>query len=377
MLPSGRLGLAQGDVYDRGRTEFLRLHARAEVDRWTQRFTGLWSEREEDRPPELDELDQAVKAEFGLTLTDLVHFQIALISVGNSHPGEPKVADLPVLLAELEEELGWERASVEKAFDLHVLQPREAFLSPEGHEAWMVFPWRFNRDLSYVRRPLLLRETDGRTEIVWGTRHAYEASRYFFGLCTGGRLRATTAEMRNMLNRWRATEAREFNERVAAIYAMASNVIVRTRVTSFAGLRLERVPGELITDIDVLVIEPTKRRLLIVETKALAPARTPHELAYEREKTFHGVGGKRSEIDKLLDATDWVKQHRKEVLAAHGLPTKDSSRWRVRPLMVLETELLTPFLSKLPVDVLTLAELERGSHSIQQERPVRRPDRSP
>jgi hypothetical protein len=358
MLPSGRLGLALGKKHESGRDEFLALHARSEVQRRTHRFNELWHEPDDARPPELDELEEAVEAEFGFTLTELVHFQIALVNLGSDEDREPKVATLETVIAKVSDELGWPPANVKRALDLHTLGPRADFLAPEGYKRWMVFPWIFNRDLSYIRRPLLLREHDAGTDVVWGIRHVYNASRYFVDLCAGGRLRARTHTMEKVLNKWRAADARAFNDRIAAVFARKDGATVDARVTSFGDLRLERAPGHLITDIDVLVIEPRRRRLSIVETKALAPGRTARELANERNATFLGRGGRRSDIDKLIDASSWVHDHRRQVLEAYGFEAPDASRWRVIPRMVLESELLTPFVTPVAVDVVTLHQLE-------------------
>jgi hypothetical protein len=112
-----------------------------------------------------------------------------------------------------------------------------------------------------------------------------------------------------------------------------------------------------ISDIDVLVLDPKLRRILVVETKALAPASTPRELANERENTFFGRNGKRSEIAKLLELERWVKDHRREILAHYGIRERKPNKWFVKALMVVEAELLTPFVDKVDVQVLTVYQL--------------------
>lgn len=105
------------------------------------------------------------------------------------------------------------------------------------------------------------------------------------------------------------------------------------------------------------MLDPKLRRILVVETKALAPARTPRELANERKNTFFGGDGKRSEIAKLLELTQWVKDHRREVLDHYGIRESKSNKWFVKSLMLVEAELLTPFVDEVEVQVLTIHQL--------------------
>lgn len=357
ILPSRRLGFNRDTPFAKGRTEFLNRHARSEVARRTRRFDRLWDDnRGAELPEELDEVDDAVRAEFGLALTEIIDFHAAVLGLGYETDAEPKVRPFDDFLVDLSNELGWYEYKTRLAIGLHTLASRNDFSKPEGFTYKAVVPWRFNRPLSYIRRPLLLRRTGNTAEVIWGTRHLYEASRYFFDLCTGGRLDAKTPEMKRVLSRWRLQDARSFNDQVAALFS-GEDARVSVRRTDFGRLKIERSPGELITDIDVLVIEPSRKRVRVIETKALAPARTPRELESERAATFSVSGSKPSEVQKLLEAAAWVEAHLADVLAHEGVETKSYRSWRVRPLMVVEAELMTPFVEELPVQVMTVEEL--------------------
>jgi hypothetical protein len=357
ILESRRLGFNRDTPFEQGRSAYLNLHARTEIARRTRGFERLWRDEPAERPEALDKLDAAVKAEFGFTFTEIVSFHSALLGAG-AEGQEPSKRRVNELVEELAAGLEWEPEKVERAIELHALRQRETFLDPQGLGWPAVVPWLFNRPLSYIRRPLLIREAPDGDEVIWGTRHLHAASRYFFDLCAGGRLDAQSPQMKKMLSQWRAQDARAFNDAVADLFR-GEHTLVDLRVTRFSSLKIERVPGQQLTDIDVLVIEPRKRRIRVIETKALAPGRTPRELAFERKQTFFPEGEKRSEVQKLIDARDWVSDHLPEVLAHYDIDPKNSlKRWRVVPLMVVEAELLTPFVADLPVEVTTIHELQ-------------------
>jgi len=101
-----------------------------------------------------------------------------------------------------------------------------------------------------------------------------------------------------------------------------------------------------------------RRQLIVIETKALVVGRTAAELRNEQVDTFEGRTGKRSEVEKLVELEEWVKARRREVLEHLGLNALSAKRWRVVPLMVVENELLSPFLLELPVPVVSFHDLE-------------------
>lgn len=361
ILPSRRLGFSRGGQFDIGRDEWLAVHARGEIKRRSRRFARV-AERDAgdaEPPPELAELSAAVEEEFGIGLIDLVHFDFELINIGWDLEGEPKALPVPDLAARLAANLDWDNEKVTHAIELHALRPRADFQTPDApFRRTDVYPWRFNRELSYVRRPLLIRiASDGAEEVLWGVRHVYSASRNLFELCTGGRLHARTQRLNRLLNKWRAEDALEFNNRVADLFRGRESAIVQVRVTKFGRLRIERERGQQISDIDVFVADTEQREILVIETKALVVGRTAAELENERARTFQGDDGERSDVKKLLDVAEWVTEHLGQVLASSGLNTTTDG-WSVRPLFVVEAELLTPFISEVAVPVIALHELE-------------------
>ena len=75
------------------------------------------------------------------------------------------------------------------------------------------------------------------------------------------------------------------------------------------------------------------------------------------------INKKKSEIEKLKDVTQWVKDHRGDVLQGLDIDDKRPQRWQVKPLMVVENELLTPYLLDVGLPVLSLQELRERVES--------------
>ena len=359
MLPSGRLGM-HDESFEEARDQFLSVHLAGEVYRSTTNFASNWRESEgAEKPEDAEKVDNAVRAEFGLSFTELTEFLAEAMNIGLSKEDEPKVMPVKDFLDEIGGRLGWDRSRVEQAFELLALRPRTKFLSPPApHRAVEVYPWRFSRELSYLRRPLSVRPAGDAEEVVWGVRHCFGALSHLMDLCVGGRLKARTPKMRKLIGAMRDRDGEEFNDLVADVYETFPGWIVRRRVKKVAGLRIQRESGQDLGDVDVLAADPKKRVLWAVEAKGLAFARNPAELANELKSTFQMSGDKKSAVDKHLERAAWLRDNLDSTLDVLGIPASERRRWKVEPLIVVDHELQSPYIVRSPVPVVPVRILE-------------------
>jgi hypothetical protein len=187
ILPSGRLGMDRS-IYSLAQDAFKSANAEGELTRAKSFFSRNWRESEtvDESRAFFAKLDAAAEKEFGHTLTELLTFLIEVSNIGvQTHP-TVGTALLTDLTSQLVERLRWPTQKVSVLNQIS-LTPRTQFLVPSApHRKEDVFPWRFNRSLSYLRRPLLQRTREGAIEVVWGNRNVYSARRYLANLCTEG-----------------------------------------------------------------------------------------------------------------------------------------------------------------------------------------------
>lgn len=359
ILETGRLGMTRGGRYQGARSQFMEVHTRAELARAVEFFGSHWRATTDDPPGELIErLNAAAAAEFGFTLTELGTLLWECVGIGLEMEGEPKILSRAGLTQRLQTRLGWPIERVRTALELFLLEPRPDFwTAPPGFADADVYAWRFNRPLSYIRRPLVLRVTDHGEEIVWGFRHVYEAGSYLVDLCYSGRLKAKSPEMIAAITSARDAQAEAFNEAVAERYRKIPELTVRTQVDHVAGKRIERNAAEPLGDVDVLVIDPGARRVRLIEAKDIGIARTPVEMGQQLKAIFVSRGGKPASAEKHRERTEWVRAHLEELLHEHNIAVDDLSKWTVEPLLVTDDELMTPFLTQSPVPVTSWREL--------------------
>ncbi len=117
----------------------------------------------------------------------------------------------------------------------------------------------------------------------------------------------------------------------------------------------DRLLGDL-GDIDVLCTLPSQRRILVIECKAFAVARLPHELAHEAARLFQGQGKTPSTVAKHERRVAWIREHTAAVASWLGLDS--ATPWAVDGLIVVDRELLTPYLHRAALPVVSLEEFK-------------------
>lgn len=361
VLPSGRLGYDH-EVVTAARRSFMSSHLGGFISEAQRTFASHWSPLAEtvadaEPPPEVGELDRAFAGEFGLTLTELTSLMADVYTLGTRQKGPIKKLTREELADELGKSLGWEAEKVRRGLDLLTLCPRDDFLKPPGGNTQEVFPWRFNRGWSYLRRPLVGSGHGSDSTTTWGNRHLIHAMRYLTQLCLGGRLKAQSAALKKVIGRWREREAKAFEDSVAQVITEMTGVPAKVRLKK-VGKRRIVADGKNLGDIDVLAVIPSIRVVLPIECKDLALARTPAEIQHQIEELVHGSSSGPSTIQKHLARVQWVEKNIDEVLM-HCFNIQRKGKWKVKPFLVSDSELYAPHIATIPFPAWSIETLKR------------------
>ncbi|MFA5862142.1 MAG: nuclease-related domain-containing protein, partial [Candidatus Thermoplasmatota archaeon] len=347
ILPSGRLGRA-ADL-DAPRRAILRTLNRGQLSVAAERLAKSYVERPAAEPAEADQLDAAVKDEFGFTLTQLIHLLVELMNIANDKLSQICVLQRAAVEAEITRRLDWGAEDAARGLRLFTLGPREKFLEPAGYARFEVYPWRYGRRLSYLRRPVIELPTG---ELLWGRRHVYAAVEYLIATLLDGRMFPQSKRLREYFGAQTEARGAEFEKSVANI-AGRKGWLVRTGVkkipTSTGTLR---VPG----DIDVLAVDERRRRIYVIECKNLAAARTPAEMQHEIEQLLLGNAKTRPAVTKHVERVGFVKENLNAVVAWLGLD--QGKRWTLADAIVVDAPAFSPHLRQLATRILTAKEFE-------------------
>ncbi len=361
ILPSGRLGTDTKE-YEKARKTHLSIFMSGETTRITESFDRYWETPQipTEKSEIVKKIDAAASIEFGYSITEICELLGEAIDIGKKI--HPTVICLPLenFITRLATQLNWNEEKVTKAIQLLSLDRRSDFLKPDKpFQGRDIYPWKFNRLLSYLRRPFLLRQKNNKVEIIWGIRHLYEVKKYLIQLFLTGRLQAKSKEMKEVISKITNQAGEDFNNKIADWFQQDSKLIVRRKVKKIGKIKIQEKKGKLLGDIDVLVADPKNLCIKIVECKNFSMARAPHQMKNELDNLFIGKGKgksrKKPAIEHHQERVKWVNNHLQKVLT--WLSLDPNLNWKVEPIIVTDEELSTPHLRSSPIPVISWVEL--------------------
>ena len=243
----------------------------------------------------------------------------------------------------------------QRVFEAFALVPRARWDEeyPADAKARDWWPWRYNRRLSIMRRPLvqLSNEADPFVivvpSILAGTLHYLRRAAF-------GDLPDTlfdSAEMAACIGRAADRNGHEFAHRVAErLDELRWKTMREVSLTRFGG-------EESLGDVDVLAWQPATGLVYAVECKSLRFDRTCGEIGERLAEYSAGtVDGKRSPLQKHFDRVSYLEANRHQFAAVVGIPV---DRLQLRSALVTEQLVSMQFSGKARemLDLVTDYEL--------------------
>lgn len=352
ILESGRLGISSDeDRYHQALTHYGNSRAR---DTFEAAAVGGVRDVSVTRIYSLEEANELAAIEFGFTFTDLTEACKGIIELADgSSFKDVLVLDEWDIRAAIKQDLGWDDEKAEVVLAALILDARGTTTADFWKDGIQVFPWRFNRQLSYLRRPLLRTGQNGSARIVAGRRRIWQTASYWLEQFQTGRLQAKTKPMKTALNKIRNAKGDSFELTVAARMEAAGLSRVRSRLSRVGPHNFRNIGGRDLGDIDAIGINERNRSIYVVEAKDFEVARTPAELANEIDNLLLS---EKAAIKRLGQRAEWVREHIPSTLTALGIKSQ-SGTWAVRPLVVVDERLLSARLSDSDIPILGISEL--------------------
>lgn len=340
---------------------------RAHVDseRSRTRVRGSQRLRRRDSSASSDEvianLDAGLEVELGVSLTDIGLFIGEAIRCAQDEERGLVMVDRHDLISGASSRLSWPLEKAELALSALLLSPRPDYLkAPAGFEATDIWPWKFNRGLSYIRRPFIAFETDAGVQIWFTPGHVFRGGRNLVGLLTTARYKAKTRELARAMGPIKEEAAAILNEEVADVLR-SRGMQTETQVKRVGRLRVASSTGDDLGDVDVLAIDMASSTIFAIECKDFEMARVPHEVRADLRELFVADGGRRCVQDKHERRVAWVAAHVPDILRWALGQEHEASEWEVKGAFVFSTPLISPLLGHARMPVWTISELRAGS----------------
>lgn len=363
LLKSGRI-----EIEDDALAELWQMFYRV---RSTEDFERIYGDEPELPEPAQsstnEEREDAYQDEFGITFTELINFFAAITMTGFEQ--RSYCITRARLMEEIIKQLDWSQDRVEMALSSFSLHPRTKWEEPpNGYDRYEIYPWKFNRRLSFIRKPLISGlYTERDSCFLFGPRHVEESLKYLVFLIETGRYvpSDSKSKMAILVGNVNRESGDRFTDAVYKWFDQQGVFKLDKKVTIGPEGRL-LAPVDL-GDIDVLAIDQDRGMVLLVECKNFHPARNPHEVSQEAGRIFgKNESGRDSAMQKHKKRADWIMSNLDVLLKAYGI----SGSYNVLPLFITSIEIPSKYLAEPPIRFISYSILKKdGLEGIRKHYP--------
>ena len=360
ILPTGRIGTEKkefNEVFD----PYIISKTKEDIEDFKKTFKIHFDVEEGiDSSPFPENIDNAFLVDYGISFLRICAFLDVIAAIGSRQGHDYCQHDAETFFDAVNHvaETAFSKEEFDAAIDYLTLRYREKVTNkPEGCDNFDISPWRFNRRLSFLRRPMILMEKtiSGQPIFYWGFRSALMTKRYVYDTLRSGRLRVSDD------SRVSKVMGKLANERGDSLVDKVSTIIKKsgftmdTEVTIAPKGKFKNIDD--IGDVDCLVIDDVSKTLFSLECKAMAPSRNMKEMVEELTKLM-GSESERGWIDKHLRRDEWLKNNIAVVGARYGI---NLGGYAIKSVFVTREQMLAPhLLNDLHMPFVTLYDLEKS-----------------
>jgi hypothetical protein len=307
-------------------------------------------------------VQKAFQAEFGLEKSRLIQFFAFIIDLGFGMETSAPHLPLSEFKARAKSALQWEDEDIDRAITQFSLTPREKYEDPPiGFRKEDIFPWLYNRRISYLVRPLIIGpEPVDDPLIFWGPRNSYLAMKHLFNTVYSGRYHRadnkTAAAMKALISRIQNKSSKDFEREVALWFKENTPWIVDSLVMIAPEGRLSADTN--LGDIDVLAIDTSGKKIYSIECKMINFGRNPREVLTEIQKFLGESEDNKKSMKRHLNRDAWLKSNIEVVCSTYKLPRGDYS---VKSFFIVSEELATAYIRETPLPIIAFSRIKRDN----------------
>ncbi|UUC47171.1 YecA family protein [Flavobacterium cerinum] len=363
VLPSKRIGSKKEnirDIFDPFQSAKTEENITDAIETYKHVFPQHLTTEKKDVPVALE---KAFLKDYGITFSRLCEFVEGLCHIGFLQ--EDACASFPLsrLNAEINKYVdSFSSDEFDNAVEFLSLRARgKVDKLPAGkYEFIDIIPWRYNRILSLLRKPLVIVDEDGDSTAYWGVRQMLQCRMTWVQQLLSGRFRSSDgSEVSKAIGKFANERGDELVKAVVKSID-PTNLIIDTDAYIKPKALLNHT--EDIGDVDVLIIDQTNKILYSLECKSMSPSRNVKEMIEEVTKLFGENSSDKGWIEKHMTRHVWLENNLSTVGKVYNI---DMTGFKVKSFFVTNEEMLTPHLRKeaLPLPFITLYDLEKNGFS--------------
>ncbi len=222
---------------------------------------------------------------------------------------------------------------------------------PEGLHAKETWIWRFNRKLSYIRRPIIRLQQRDSEVLIWSARHIIMAADNLKAIFYNGTLKVD--EVRNpniaaLINERLNIKSKEFRNKVlkwfnnTPLQVIDSEIRIRKSVFPNA----DRDYG----DIDVLAIDNSKKIVYLIECKNTKQAKVLYDFHFDSKNYLE------KQLPKHIKRGEFISNNLEQLSKKVNIDLKG---YTISPIVISSYQLPVKYLYDIKIPIYSFQEIKR------------------
>lgn len=283
LLASGRVGTGK-DFFDEIIKPFYNSKFLEDLSNTSDKFGKKFHvlEKHEHVKTDVDEIELPFKEEFQMTLDDFLFLADTATHMAFTTPKSIYKNTLDEFINEIKNSTNIDEDLVRKFVELFSLYNRGKVenVSHLGFKNEEFYPWRYNRALSLLYKPLILTTIKDVTYISFGSRSVYDFKGHILYSIYSGRIKAKSDAMKSFVAKINKEKGGEFNSEVFN-FIKSLNHFSKVERSVKIGPNGILVNKDDLGDFDILLIDDKNKKIIGIECKNTNTSRTPYEMYLE------------------------------------------------------------------------------------------------
>lgn len=372
LLPSGRIGVDYA-FFSKSLEPFSNAKIETSLYNMVENFPDNLNikiqEASVESTLEKEVTNDAFTDEFGISLSDIMKLKGTLAKITMNAEDSILLIEETNLEKTLSDKLSdMTKGTISVGLELLSLKGRSNIgKAPEGFEQNDIYPWKYNRALSFRRKPLVkvLNPKDGKIYYSFGFRHLIESAEYLESLLRTGRLKSKDGGKLNALlskvNKEKGDNFRDF----AKEWIKANTPFEVTDYEVEIDVDGHLISDKNLGDIDIFAVDKMTKTIYSIECKNTVGARSIHEMKTEMDN-YLGRDGGPGMIEKHVIRDKWLKENVEQLKKFTKLNEEESIN--VKSLVLTSKDIPTTYLAsgRLPLPMISFPKLKREGLSLIQ-----------
>lgn len=222
---------------------------------------------------------------------------------------------------------------------------------PEGLHSKETWIWRFNRKLSYIRRPIIKLKQGDSEVLIWSARHLIMASDNLKAIFYNGTLKVDEVRHPNiatLINERLNIKSKEFRNKVLQWFKNTSLQVIENeiRIRRSVFHNADRDYG----DIDILTIDSNKKMVYLIECKNTKQAKVMYDFHFDSKNYLE------KQLPKHIKRGEFISNNLEQLSEKVNIDLKG---YTVAPVVISSYQLPVKYLHDIEIPIYSFQEIKR------------------